>query len=149
MANAGRGQTMPPGRLGHRCVQAALSAATHTAEREGAHIVVAIVDASGLLLGLSRMPQAFLASGDYAEWKAWTAVSFRMSTHEFDALLASLPEEIRRDLLRHPKATSLPGGVLIETGGAIVGGVGVSGSTGEIDSACAAAAREACVNLLG
>ena len=70
--------------------------------------------------------------------KAWTAVSFRTSTTDLArASQAGQPSSGLRDL---PRFVGLGGGMVIEAGGSIVGGIGVSGApSGDADDNCAKA----------
>ncbi|MBB34274.1 MAG: cobalamin adenosyltransferase [Hirschia sp.] len=136
------------GDLPARAVQAALEAAIGEATNCDARIVVIIVDRAGLVVGMLRMPGAFLASNDYAQYKAWTAASFFMSTTEFGEFLFEQSEGVRTGLLDHPKVTALGGGVPIKVDGVVVGAIGVSGASNAIDIACAEAARQACLSGL-
>ncbi len=120
-----------------------LAAAVAHAESAGTPVAITLVDAGGRMIGQLAMPGAFLASNDYAEWKAWTAASFAMPTLELSAALKSLDGEVRDGLLSHDKVTTLPGGLPIRSGETLLGAVGVSGGTGELDEGCAAAACEA------
>ena len=124
-------------------IQAALSAAENVAAEASAPVVIVLTDAGGLVCGLLRMPGSFLASSDYAEWKAWTAASFSMSTLEFSDVLDSLGEEVKRGLLAHRKVTVLPGGVPVRVNDTVIAAIGISGGPAEVDEACAAAARAA------
>ena len=126
-----------------RAVLDGLAAAAAHAEAAGTPVVIAMVDAGGRLIGQLAMPGAFLASNDYAEWKAWTAASFAMPTLEFSAFLQTRGEEVRKGLLAHDKVTALSGGLPIKSGETLLGAVGVSGGPAEVDEGCAAAACEA------
>jgi uncharacterized protein GlcG (DUF336 family) len=77
-----------------------------------------------------------------ATGKAWTAVSFRTSTTELVAMTQpGMPQAGLRSL---PGAVILGGGLMVEAGGSMVGGVGVSGAPGgDADDACAKAGIEA------
>ncbi|MFM2445912.1 MAG: hypothetical protein RI936_359, partial [Pseudomonadota bacterium] len=70
--------------------------------------------------------------------KGWTAISFRTDTLEFaKATQAGQPSSGIRQL---PRVVAVGGGVMIESGGAIVGAIGVSGAPGGAeDEACAKA----------
>jgi uncharacterized protein GlcG (DUF336 family) len=69
--------------------------------------------------------------------KAWTAVSFRTNTTEFAAATATGPQQAIRN---RPGVVAVGGGLMIEAGGGILGGIGVSGAPGgKDDDVCAAA----------
>ena len=74
--------------------------------------------------------------------KAWTAVSFRTGTGELAEITKpGLPQAGVRAL---PGVVAIAGGLMVEAGGSLVGGIGVSGAPGgEVDEACARAGIEA------
>lgn len=119
--------------------QRALRLSAEAAADAGVRAAIAVVNASGVLAGFLRMPGSFLASVDYAQWKAWTAASFDMSTAEFGTLLNSVEPLVRDGLLAHPKATPLPGGFPVRLAGRMIGAIGVSGGSGEEDEIIARA----------
>jgi uncharacterized protein GlcG (DUF336 family) len=120
-----------------------LARASLTACRErGYQVAVAVVDRFGVTQVLLRDRFAGAHTVPTATGKAWTAVSFRTSTSELSALTQpGMPQGAVRSL---PGVIALGGGLMIEAGGSIVGGVGVSGAPGgEADEACAKAGIEA------
>lgn len=123
-----------------KTVLSAISAAVEAANRESIDIVVSIVDTSGHPVGSLAMPDSFLASNEYAFWKAWTAASFKMSTPDFSSMLDKQDQHVRDGLLSHDKVTALPGGLPIFKGNLLIGAIGVSGGTAAQDETCAAAA---------
>jgi uncharacterized protein GlcG (DUF336 family) len=77
-----------------------------------------------------------------AKDKAWTAVSFRTSTS--DLAEATQPGRPQSGVRNRPGVAAVGGGLMIETGGSLVGAIGVSGAPGgKEDDACAAAGIEA------
>ena len=106
-----------------------------------------LLDAAGVLAGFSRMPGSFLASVDYAQWKAWTAASFAMSTADFAVLLEGMPDNVSTGLLKHPQVTSLSGGLPIRVEEHVIGAIGVSGGNDEQDCAVARVALRAIESL--
>lgn len=119
----------------------AMNAAIEKAQQEGISIAISITYASGRPAGSLAMPDAFLASGEYAYWKAWTAASFKLASASFRSMLSELDDLTREGLLAHDKVTALPGGLPIFKDSILIGAVGVSGGSGEQDDACAEAAR--------
>lgn len=120
-----------------------LARATLAACRErGFQVAVAVVDRSGVTQVALRDRFAGPHTVPTATGKAWTAVSFRTGTGELVALTQpGMPQAGLRGL---PGAVILGGGLPVEAGGSIVGGVGVSGAPGgEADEACARAGIEA------
>lgn len=108
----------------------------------GYQAAVAVVDRFGVTQVLLRDRFAGAHTVPTATGKAWTAVSFRTSTAELSALTQpGMPQAAVRSL---PGVVTLGGGLVIESSGSIVGGVGVSGGPGgEADEACARAGIEA------
>lgn len=115
-----------------------LDAALRKSEQMGVTMDVAVVDAGGNLKAFARMDGAWRGSIDIAIRKARTARFFDMPTGEIGKL--SQPggplyaiEHSNGGLI------TFPGGVPLETGGRIVGAIGVSGSTVEDDHEVASA----------
>lgn len=124
-------------------LQEALRLSAEEASRRNVNAVIAVMNATGLLSGFLRMPGSFLASNDYAQWKAWTAASFSMSSRDFGKLLDGMEEHIRDGLLAHQNATVLPGGFPIHKNDKLIGAIGVSGGNAEEDEAIALAGLKA------
>jgi uncharacterized protein GlcG (DUF336 family) len=116
----------------------ATQAALQECRRQGYQVAVAVVDRSGLAQTLIRDRFAGAHTPETAANKAWTAVSFRTPTTELArATQAGQPSSGIRHL---PRFVGLGGGMVIEAGGSIVGGIGVSGApSGEADDSCAKA----------
>jgi uncharacterized protein GlcG (DUF336 family) len=114
-------------------------AALTSCRERGFQVAVAVVDRFGLPQVMLRDRFAGPHTPATAIGKAWTAVSFRTNTTELIApTQPGLPQAGVRNL---PNVVLLGGGLLIEAGGSIVGGVGVSGGTE--DDACGRAGLEA------
>ncbi|HKU70187.1 MAG TPA: heme-binding protein [Burkholderiales bacterium] len=129
--------------------EAALKAAQAALARcraDGYQVAVAVVDRSGIPQVMIRDRFAGPHTPDMAASKAWTALTFRTNT-------ASLAAETEAGKpmsgIRHrPGVVAVGGGKMIEGGGSLLGGIGVSGAPGgDRDDACAdagiAAIREA------
>lgn len=113
----------------------ATRAALEDCRKRGYQVAVAVVDRGGVAQAMLRDRFAGPHTPDTAVGKAWSAVSFRTDTLELAKLTQpGQPSSGVRDL---PRVVALGGGVMIQAGGAIVGGIGVSGApTGEADDAC-------------
>jgi len=75
---------------------------------------------------------------DIAKGKAWTAVTFTRNTADFVQAIKN--GSIGAGLAGLPQVTPLVGGLMIEAGGSLLGGVGVAGAPGgDKDEACAKA----------
>src|SRR5436305_15075 len=68
-----------------------------------------------------------------ARRKAYTAMTFKMTTEEFAKLMETNP--VRRQQATLPGVIGIPGGVPLKAGNDVVGGVGLSGSPG-VDEPC-------------
>lgn len=77
-----------------------------------------------------------------ASGKAWTAAPFRTSTNELNAV--SQPGMMQAGIRNLPGAIIIGGGLIVESGGLLVGALGVSGAPGgDADEACAKAGIDA------
>ena len=116
----------------------ATQAALATCRQQGYQVAVAVVDRFGVAQVMVRDRFAGPHTPETAINKAWTAVSFRTSTTDLArASQAGQPSSGLRDL---PRFVGLGGGMVIEAGGSIVGGIGVSGApSGDADDNCAKA----------
>jgi uncharacterized protein GlcG (DUF336 family) len=116
----------------------ATQAALASCRASGYQVAVAVVDRSGTAQALLRDRFAGPHTPDTAVNKGWTAVSFRTGTTELAA--ATQPGQPSSGIRHLPRFVGVGGGVLIESGGSIVGAIGVSGApTGAADDACAKA----------
>jgi uncharacterized protein GlcG (DUF336 family) len=108
----------------------------------GYQVAVAVVDRFGVTQVMLRDRFAGPHTPTTAAGKAWTAVTFRTNTSELNA--ASQPGSLQAGLRNLPGAVIIGGGVMVESGGSLVGAVGVSGAPGgDADEACAKAGIEA------
>lgn len=115
--------------------QSAMAAALAEAERNGLRMTVAILDAGGQLLQLSRMDGIHAGTVDVAIAKARCAVQFKRPTKAFAEAYANGATA----LLALPGVLPFEGGVPIILDGHIVGAVGASGASPEQDGAVATA----------
>lgn len=105
----------------------------------GREIAVAIVDAGGQPLLLSRTPNVGPHNLEAARRKAFTALSTRQSTLALGRQARSHPDTAALQYL--PELLLLGGGVPLLRDGAVAGAIGVAGGGGpENDDACARAA---------
>jgi uncharacterized protein GlcG (DUF336 family) len=115
--------------------------AVEACRKRGYSVAVAVVDRGGNLQAFLRDQHAGPHTVDTAVRKAWTANSFRVSTSELADLLHKgvIPDQVQHN----PGALLVGGGELIQAGGVLVGGIGVSGAPPgksereSIDGACA------------
>lgn len=114
----------------------------------GAQVSVAVVDRFGVLQVLLRDRYAGPHSVETATRKAWTAVSFKIDTVALAQ--ATQPQTTSFGIRFISKALPLGGGIVVESAGSMVAGIGVSGAPGPaIDDECAKAGVEAIEDVLG
>lgn len=128
-------------------IKLAQAAMNHCREN-GYQVGVAVTDRVGTLQVFMRDRFAGAHTVETAYRKAWTAVSFRTNTMELDEV--TKPENEAYGIRFISQALPLGGGVMIESGGSMIGAVGVSGAPGtDIDVECAEAGIEAIEDALG
>lgn len=133
--------------LGLKMAYKAAWAAVEDCRLRGYSVAVAIVDRGGNTQVLLRDRHAGPHTVETAIRKAWTANSFRQSTSDLAAMLREgrIPHQVQHN----PGALLVGGGLTIQAGGQIIGGIGVSGAPpgkserDSIDGACANAGLEA------
>lgn len=124
----------------------AAAAALHQCRKDGQHVSVTVIDASGRIKASVRDDGAAPHTAEHSFRKAYTALSYRMPSAEYGKRAAqSKGVAIGPQLL--PGITTASGGVPIKAGDATVGAIGVSGTPssgggGEHDATCAAAGVE-------
>jgi uncharacterized protein GlcG (DUF336 family) len=113
---------------------------------KGFHTAAVVVDRAGQVLVYLRDEQTASQVGEMARRKAFTARMFRSTTLDFQKRTASdptlAPQREVADIL------ALGGGVPIQAGNEILGGVGSAGSNQEQDDACAKAGIAKVADLL-
>ncbi len=117
--------------------QKAIAAALEACRKDGYRVSVSVVDRAGVLRAMGRADGAGPHTVDSSRKKAYTAASARRSTSELADLITKVPSlqalgEINSEFL------ILGGGLPIEIGGDVLGGIGVGGAPGaHLDDACA------------
>lgn len=101
------------------------------AKELGKRAVIAVCNPEGNPVAVHVMDGAFLVSYEVAVKKAYTAVAVKMSTMELSALCQ--PGGTFYGLQALDKVITFGGGIPLYHDGVIVGGLGVSGGTGEED----------------
>jgi glc operon protein GlcG len=99
------------------------------------NVAVAIVNTHGSLIFYERMDNTQSASAKIAVDKASAAAMYRRTTRVFAETIAKAGPAV----LTLPGVVASPGGIPITSGGKVIGGVGVSGVTGDQDEQCAKA----------
>ena len=123
-------------------LEAAMRLAARAAEEaraRGVGVVIAVVDDGGHLIVLRRMDDAQVASVNVGIGKARTAAIYRRPSRDFE-------EQIRAGRLAAlalADSTPLQGGIPIKLNGKVIGAIGVSGDTPQVDEAIAIAGATA------
>ena len=99
----------------------------------GKKAVVAVCGPDGNPIAVHVMDGAFLVSFDVAVKKAYTAVSVKMSTMELGKLVQPGETFAGLEQIEKDKLVFFGGGVPLFAGDKLVGGLGISGGTGEED----------------
>lgn len=103
------------------------------AKAMGKQAVIAVCNSEGNPIAVHVMDGAFLVSYEVAIKKAYTAVSVKMPTKDLYDLVQ--PGQTFYGLQNVDKMVCFGGGVPLKVGDTIVGGLGISGGTGEEDHA--------------
>lgn len=116
----------------------AIALATVEACREkGIQIGVTVVDRDGIPQAVMRDTIAPTITLPISRGKAYAAVMFNVATSQ-------LAERANTPIGRTPGVVMSTGGIPIQVGGSLIGGVGVSGApSGETDAECAQAGIDA------
>jgi uncharacterized protein GlcG (DUF336 family) len=120
----------------------AAQAALKQCRDNGFQVAVAVVDRFGQPQVMLRDRFAGLPAPDAATRKAYTALGFHAATSDLAKRIAS--GKMDAGLARLPNVAMLAGGLVIEAGGAVLGGIGVAGAPGgDKDEGCAKAGLDA------
>ena len=115
----------------------AVHAALESCKKDGYRVSVSVVDRAGILRAMGRADGAGSHTVDSSRKKAYTAASVRRPTTELAELINKMPTlQALRDI--NDGILIVGGGLPIEIGGEVVGGIGVGGAPGaHLDDACA------------
>jgi len=100
---------------------------------KGYPVSVVVVDRDGENIVTLRGDGAGPHTMENARRKAYTALTFKMTSEDFAKALESNP--VRRQQATLPGVIGIPGGVPIKVGNETIAGVGLSGSPG-VDEPC-------------
>ena len=108
-------------------------------------LAVAVLDETGQLKSFQREDETSLMRADVAIGKAWGALGMGRSSRVLGNLAAQRPHFVQAlTVVAQGRLVPVPGGVLIQDASkSIIGAVGISGDTSDIDEECAVAGIEA------
>ncbi len=106
---------------------------------KGYAVSAVVVDRAGATIVALRDDNAGPHTMENARRKAYTAMTFRMTTDAFVKEMATRP--VRREQTTLPNVIAIAGGVPIKVADDVIGGVGLSGSPG-VDEPCVMAGLE-------
>jgi glc operon protein GlcG len=132
-------QTLDKKVLSLEAARKVAAAAREAALAKGVDVVIVVVDDGGYILLLERMDGAQVASVNVGIGKARTAAIYRRPSRVFEEQI----KNGRVAALALADATPLQGGVPISLDGKVVGAVGVSGDSPQIDEDIAIAGTRA------
>ena len=126
----------------------AAQAALKQCRSNGFQIAVAVVDRFGQPQVMLRDRYAGLPTADTATRKAYTALGFHAATSDLAKSIKS--GQMDPNLAHLPQTAMVAGGLVIEAGGTVLGGIGVAGAPGgDKDEVCAKAGLDAIHRFLG
>ena len=117
-----------------------MAGAEAEAKKNSWPVVIVILDSGGQLVMLQRLDNAQWGSVDIAKEKARSAVALRRPTKALQDLIAQGGANLR---LLNIGYSVLEGGIPIVADGKIIGSVGVSGVTSQLDAQIAQAGIDA------
>lgn len=104
-----------------------IEGAEKEAAKIGVQMVISVVDEGGNLIAVHRMDDAWLASIDIAQNKAWTSVALKMPTSNLAEATVPKAELYGLNTTNQGRLVVFGGGFPLVKEGKVIGGVGVSG----------------------
>lgn len=106
-----------------------IAGAEEEANKLGISMVISVVDDGGNLIAVHRMDDAWLASIDIAQNKAWTSVALKMPTATLADATVPAAELYGLNTTNNGRLVVFGGGIPLVIDGKVVGAIGVSGSS--------------------
>lgn len=119
-----------------------IKAAEKKAEELNIQMVISVLDDGGNLIATHRMDDAWLASVDIAQNKAWTSVALKMPTSDLEEATVPNAELWGLNTTNKGRIVVFGGGFPLEKEGKVVGAIGASGSSVSNDEQVAKAGLE-------
>ena len=120
-----------------------IAGAEKKAQEIGQPMNIAVVDRGGNLIAHVRMDNAWIGSVDISINKAWTARAFDIATKDLAQHSQSGGQFFGIHVSNHGRVMIFAGGVPLKRGNQVLGGLGVSGGSGEQDQTVAEAGAAA------
>ena len=133
-------KTVATASITQTAAHALMAAAREAAKDIGIEVTIAVTDAAGHLKAFERSDKAPFLTVDVAINKAWTATSFGLPTHVWNAIVQ---DSKVAQLAHHPRLVAVGGGCPVVLGGQVVGGIGISGGNALQDQQAAEIALKA------
>ncbi|GEA60210.1 GlcG/HbpS family heme-binding protein [Vibrio comitans] len=121
--------------LNHEIAHELLNKAEQVAIQRKVAIAVSICDTHGELIAFSRMDGVSVQAGLLAQNKAYTSARDRQPSGNLGAWARETGKQL--SYWTDPKITGFMGGLPIEKGGSVIGGIGISGLSESDDEALA------------
>jgi uncharacterized protein GlcG (DUF336 family) len=125
-----------------------IAGAEEEANKIGVSMVISVVDEGGNLIATHRMDDAWIASIDIAQNKAWTSVALKMPSANLADATVPASELYGLNTTNNGRLVVFGGGIPLLSDGKVIGAVGVSGSTVPHDVQVAEAAVNTFEQLL-
>ncbi|MDE1150528.1 MAG: heme-binding protein [Azospirillaceae bacterium] len=124
----------------HQEAKLLVAAAQQKAEAIGKPITVVVVDAGGFIVVSERLDGARPLTPSIAASKAYTAAVMQRPTNMLKQWCKTQPEFFAQvSTMGHLPIVATDGGLTLRRGGPILGGIGISGGTGDEDQQIAEA----------
>src|SRR6202789_1340813 len=120
-----------------------IAAAEKKAAEIGQPMNIAVVDAGGNLVAHVRMDNAWMGSIDISINKAFTSRAFDIPTRDLPTHSQSGGQFFGIHASNHGRVMIFAGGIPLKQGDQVVGGIGVSGGSGDQDQTVAEAGAAA------
>ncbi|WP_020006964.1 GlcG/HbpS family heme-binding protein [Salinicoccus albus] len=95
----------------------------------GVQMVISVYDEGANLIATHRMDDAWIASVDIAQNKAWTAVALKMPTSNLEEATVPNAELYGLNTTNQGRIVVFGGGIPLERDDKVIGAVGVSGGS--------------------
>ncbi len=134
LATPAQAQLLTHRDLSYPMARTIAEAAIESCGAKGYRVSAVVVDRAGEVIVAMRADGAAPHTMENARRKAYTALSFRMSTSDYAKRYADNNPVVHQQVTL-PSVIAIPGGLPVKLGEDVIAGVGVSGSPG-VDEPC-------------